>query len=185
MLRIEGKNGHQRKIGKIDFLIGKLDPTGRPTDFAALEVQAVYFSGSEVRTAMKQYLRSGALTSDGYRRPDWRSSIQKRLMPQLSLKVPLFRRWGKKFFVATDRSFFEQIPAMRTVRTLANSEVSWLIYPFSLTPQGYEMGAPSIQHTQWDDVLDALREGAAPEPAEILAEIGQSILRRNLPILQI
>ena len=33
---------------------------------------------------------------DHTRRPDWRSSSAKRLMPQLQVKVPTVRRWNSK-----------------------------------------------------------------------------------------
>ena len=46
LLRVPGTG---KRIGKIDFLIALLDSRGQPTDFAALEVQAVYISGKSVR----------------------------------------------------------------------------------------------------------------------------------------
>ena len=39
------------------------------------------------------------------RRPDWRSSSAKRLMPQLQIKAPTLRRWGTKLAVAVDMPF--------------------------------------------------------------------------------
>ncbi len=183
MLRVRTADSMVKKIGKIDYLIGKLGSDDKPADFAALEVQAVYFSGTEVRSALAEFLRSGKLSPNAYKRPDWRSSIQKRLMPQLSLKVPLFRRWGKKFFVATDAQFFAEIPPMQTGSSLINSEVNWLVYPFEKVDPGYSMGSPQVFHTLWDDVLTALRGGAAPEPSEVLKEIDEKHQRLRLQIL--
>lgn len=42
-----------------------------------------------------------------FRRPDYRSSGPKRLAPQLSVKVPVLRGWGKKVAVLVDRYFFD------------------------------------------------------------------------------
>ena len=94
-------------------------------------------------------------------------------MPQLDLKVPVFRRWGKKFFVATDSIFFNQLPEFRRVDSIANSEVTWLVYPFELDPRRnvFMMGEPQIVYSEWTDVKAALREGIAPEPEEILENI--------------
>jgi len=161
----------KRKIGKIDYLLARLDDEGIPADFAALEVQSVYVSGKSIKPAFNEFLETGALTSGSSRRPDFRSSAQKRLMPQLTLKVPVFRRWGKRFFVAVDEMFFDAMPAMKTVSP-DNAEVTWLVYPFTRAKKGgYSLGEPKIACTLWDDVLMALREGEAPERAEVFAEL--------------
>lgn len=160
-----------RRIGKVDHLVAKLDEGEKPVDFAALEVQAVYISGHSMRGAFTHFLKNHALPPDSERRPDWRSSAQKRLVPQLLLKIPVFRRWGKKVFVAVDSRFFDELPRMNTTDSLANSEVTWLAYPFARAGCRFTIGDPAVTHTIWDEVMTALREGVAPSPAEILAEI--------------
>lgn len=171
VLRIPDRSGKRdAKIGKVDFLLGHVEG-GRIRDFAALEVQASYFSGEAIRPAMNHFLKHGALDdaiSD--RRPDFRSSAQKRLFPQLQLKVPIFRRWGKKFFVVVDTQFFNSLPVFKTT-TPANSEIIWLKYPIRLHGNRYTMDDPEIVGTQWDDLVTSLREGIAPEREEVLSEL--------------
>jgi hypothetical protein len=186
VLRVQDASKNEKKskrIGKVDFLIARINEQNKAVDFAAMEVQAVYFSGGEIKTAFKRYLRTGKLDESSARRPDWRSSIQKRLMPQLSLKIPVFRRWGKKFFVATDSLFFAQVPKIRTINSFANSEVTWMVYPFEEYDGHFQMGEPKVVYTLWDDVLTALREGVAPDPAEILDEIERKREEKSLPVL--
>lgn len=164
-----------KRIGKIDFMLSRISGDNTPMDFCALEVQSVYISGRSIRSAFKTFLASGELIG-AERRPDFRSSAQKRLMPQLSLKVPIFRRWGKKFFVAVDDSFFDELPSMRSVSSADNAEVTWMVYPFQPQKDGdYRMGEPCVVHTLWDDVVNALREGEPPEPREVLNEISHSL----------
>lgn len=160
------------KVGKVDYLLAKLDENGVPCDFAALEIQSVYFSGGAIKPAMRYFLEHARLDPSDkvHRRPDFRSSAQKRLMPQLRLKVPVFRRWGKKFFVAVDSAFFEQLPAFKTVEK-ANSEIAWLSYPFEKSETGNVIGDPKVIFTTLDDILDALREGVPPTTNEILEEL--------------
>jgi len=111
------------EIGKVDFVLGRIDG-GEITNFAAVEVQAVYFSGGEIRTSMNYFLEHETLDLEiSNRRPDFRSSAQKRLVPQLQLKVPVFRRWGKKFFVVVDTQFFRNLPTF-AYTTRPNSEVT-------------------------------------------------------------
>ena len=169
ILRIEGKGGKSKKIGKVDFVLGSI-AGGKIADFAALEVQSVYVQGA-IRPAMKHFLTHGSLDpkiSD--RRPDFRSSAQKRLAPQLMLKVPVFRRWAKKFFVVVDSQFFSELPPFKQI-ALPNSELTWLSYPISKTGAGYEMGSPVVAGSIWDDIATSLREGTAPDPGEIIAEL--------------
>ncbi len=164
------KPGSLKKIGKVDFVLGKIDG-GMVTDFCAVEVQAAYFSGTETRTALKHFMAERGFGSlDIFRRPDFRSSAQKRLIPQLQLKVPVFRRWGKKFFVVVDSQFFRSLPEFRTT-TPANSELTWLVYPLARAGESYLMQDVKAVYTEWADVETSLREGRAPDPSEILTEL--------------
>ena len=171
ILRIlTNEDSKSNKIGKVDFLIGKIE-SGKVVDFAAVEVQASYFSGREIRSPLNYFLKHKSLdVINSDRRPDFRSSAQKRLIPQLQLKVPVFRRWGKKFFVVVDTQFFRSLPNMKTT-TLTNSEVIWLGYPIKSIGNSYIMQDPNVVGTQWDDVVTSLREGIAPETQEIFDEL--------------
>lgn len=162
----EEKTGKTKKIGKIDFLLGKVDED-KISDFAALEIQSTYFSGFSIRSALEHYLATKQLDVDiSNRRPDFRSSAQKRLMPQLQLKVPIFRRWGKKFFVVVDSEFYDALPRFKET-SVANSEIIWLAFPIEENSNKFQLGKPVVHGTHWDDVATALREGTAPEPEEI------------------
>jgi len=168
-----------KKIGKVDFLLVRLEDR-QAVDFAALEIQAVYISGDSIRPAFNHYLAEGDLPENALRRPDFRSSAQKRLIPQLGLKIPIFRRWGKRFFVAVDSTFFEMLPEMRT-QTAGNAEVTWLVYPFARrSAGGYRMEDPAVHYTLWDDVLDALREGTPPEQDVLLRELTKQLPKRRV-----
>jgi hypothetical protein len=164
------KSGCMKKIGKVDFVLGKI-VEGEVTDFCAVEVQAAYFSGTETRSALKHFIKNQNFgTLDTFRRPDFRSSAQKRLIPQLQLKVPVFRRWGKKFFVVVDSQFFRSLPEFRTT-TPANSELTWLVYPLAQQGEIYQMQGVQPTYTEWADVETSLREGRAPDPSEIITEL--------------
>jgi Restriction endonuclease NotI len=164
------KSGTLKKIGKVDFVLGKIE-SGSVADFCAVEVQAAYFSGTETRSALKHFMANRNFgTLDTFRRPDFRSSAQKRLIPQLQLKVPVFRRWGKKFFVVVDSQFFQSLPEFRTT-TAANSELTWLAYPLARHGEVYQMQDVRPTFTEWADVETSLREARAPDPSEIIGEL--------------
>ena len=87
-------------VGKIDMVL--VHPDTVTLRWCALEVQAVYFSGkgmSEDFNVMKTWQGPGLPFPQKIRRPDFRSSGPKRLMPQLLIKVPTISRWGKKMAV--------------------------------------------------------------------------------------
>lgn len=178
------KAGGTKKIGKVDFVLAKVAES-TVVDFCAVEVQAAYFSGTETRSLLKRFMTKrdfGAL--DTFRRPDFRSSAQKRLIPQLQLKVPVFRRWGKKFFVVVDSQFFLSLPEFPTT-TQANSELTWLVYPLGLVGNTYHMQEVDAKFTEWADVETSLREGRAPDPSDIIAELQLKLTRKGKAALEL
>jgi hypothetical protein len=96
-------------IGRIDNVL--VHPTKTPLEWCALEIQAVYFSGMAMK---KEFEMLSQLQADdlpfpaAHRRPDWRSSGPKRLLPQLQTKTPTIRTWGKKIAVVIDEAFFTE-----------------------------------------------------------------------------
>lgn len=115
-------------VGRIDKVL--VVPDSSPLLWCALEVQAVYFSGdamSKEWPAIKEHRDDGLPFPSGRRRPDYRSSGPKRLMPQLQIKVPSLRRWGKKMAVVVDLDFWEALGTMDHVRDVSNCDIAWFI----------------------------------------------------------
>ena len=129
-LRSEDRSGD---VGRIDMVLAHELPNSNILQWCALEIQAVYFSGS----GMAEEFRMLASHEDErppfpgrIRRPDYRSSGPKRLMPQLQIKVPTLRRWGKKMAVVVDRAFFDAIGKMEEVDDLSNGDIAWFTVDF-------------------------------------------------------
>lgn len=125
-------------VGRIDMILVKSNaPAGFPIDWCAVELQAVYFSGREMSIEFKHIIETkGAvgMPREG-RRPDYRSSGPKRLMPQLQIKVPTLRRWGKKMAVVVDLPFFLSMGKMETVSDVSNCDIVWFLVDFQ-RPEG-------------------------------------------------
>ncbi|WP_051373117.1 NotI family restriction endonuclease, partial [Yersinia wautersii] len=121
-------------VGRIDMvLVSSKTSNGAPMDWAALEIQAVYFSGNAMRGEFEAFADNSVdwvIFPAGRRRPDYRSSGPKRLMPQLQIKVPTLRRWGKKMAVVVDRAFFDSIGEMDNVSDISNADIAWFIVRF-------------------------------------------------------
>ena len=120
-----------RSVGRIDMVLIRRE-NGRLADWCAVEIQAVYFSGPAMGDEIKRLTEAkGAPPFPAkIRRPDYRSSGPKRLMPQLMIKAPTLRRWGKKIAVVVDRSFYDALGSMETVADLSNGDIGWFTVGF-------------------------------------------------------
>ncbi len=119
-----------KPAGKIDIIVAHIQ--GENLKWHGLEIQAVYFSGKGMTSefeALRDDLREPPPFPSGIRRPDWRSSSAKRLMPQLEIKAPTLRRWGAKLAVAVDRPFFNSVGGIsaQPSHDLDAGDIIWLI----------------------------------------------------------
>lgn len=119
----------RKAAGRVDLVIAK---DGEASAWFGLEVQAVYFSGGGMTPEFRMLMDCDSELSpepETQRRPDWRSSSAKRLMPQLQVKGPTLRRWGTKLAVAVDLPFFEAVggPSENPSTDLNDGDIIWLI----------------------------------------------------------
>ena len=130
-----------KKAGRIDWiLVNPGTMTAGELEWCAVETQALYFSGDKMRPEFDAYAAapSPVLYPVGKRRPDYRSSGPKRLSPQLDVKVPVLRNWGKKVVVVIDRFFFDNMNALTDAYARArndqerrdNADVVWFVVDF-------------------------------------------------------
>ena len=117
-----------REAGRIDIVLAN---SSTATDWYGLEIQAVYFSGDNMTSDFEELLIHADTMPPklGKRRPDWRSSSAKRLMPQLEVKAPTLRRWGKKLAVSVDLPFFIAIggPSEEPSHDINEGDILWLV----------------------------------------------------------
>lgn len=141
-VRLNDANG--RSAGNIDIVLVAYDDEGKIFDFGALEIQAVYISGN-VRDPFEYYMKNPNTHTQmdwsnqpNYPRPDYLSSSRKRLAPQLLYKGGILHSWHKKTAVALNKSFFETLPSLKTVRK-SKADIVWLIYELlSVKEEGQE-----------------------------------------------
>jgi len=117
-----------RDVGKIDNVL--VVPNSSPLEWCPVEVQAVYFSGPGMDIEFT-HMSKGDVDKLPFpkklRRPDYRSSGPKRLMPQLLIKIPELRRWGKKMAVVVGSDFFRSLGRMDEVQDISNCDVAWFV----------------------------------------------------------
>jgi len=151
-------------VGYIDMIL--VSPRAQPElplRWAPVEIQAVYFSGKEMGIEFRHITATqGALSMpQEARRPDYRSSGPKRLMPQLQIKVPTLRRWGKKMAVVVDVPFFRSMGEMRTVDEVSNADIVWYLVDFPRPQHGAyrELVVVEELYTTLESAIEGLTGG--------------------------
>jgi hypothetical protein len=147
-------------IGRIDNVL--VHPSRDPMDWCALELQAVYFSGRSMANEFKMLAEAEteALPFPAkHRRPDWRSSGPKRLLPQLQTKVPTIRTWGKKMAVVIDEAFFDSLVSLDREHHLSNAEIAWFVVGYDPKPRGWKLVPRDVVFTKLDASVKSLTGG--------------------------
>jgi len=119
-------------VGRIDVVLLRTSDKEEIEDWCALEMQAVYISGKSIEHEFKaiEQQPDGLVFPVFNHRPDFRSSAPKRLMPQLQIKVPSLRRWGKKMAVVVDKPFYDANAPIKEVPNISNADVGWFIVDY-------------------------------------------------------
>lgn len=184
---VQNDKGRNAKAGRIDFVI--VDDADR-TNWCAVETQAVYFSGGNMGLEFKAIAEAAGklIPPVGQRRPDYRSSVPKRLSPQLALKAPHLGR-GKQIAVVVDKFVQRQMASLTEPHVektdmsaeelrqekLALSEVVW----FFVDLRGGQPGVVSAEaYTTLQSSIRAL-DSALPIPANrFSASLGALIAKQ-------
>jgi Restriction endonuclease NotI len=172
-------------VGRFDMvLVSTLTAPNAPMDWAALEIQAVYFSGNAMGLEFKAFNDPSldwVIYPAGQRRPDYRSSGPKRLMPQLQIKVPTLRRWGRKMAVVVDRAFFDSIGEMDDVADLSNADVAWFIVKFEEVEGQTKtrIVRDDVRYTTLERSVEGLT-GGKPVPRSVFE--GRINEKKNMPV---
>jgi hypothetical protein len=173
----DDENDERDFIGRIDNVL--VHPTKQPLDWCAVELQAVYFSGKSMRREFKM-LSQSELTQIPFpaeqRRPDWRSSGPKRLLPQLQTKIPDISNWGKKMAVVIDEGFFGSLVGLERVKHLSNAQIAWFIVQYEKDDNRWCLKPKDVVFSKLDSSVKALTGGIP-----LSKEQFENQLRKKLP----
>jgi hypothetical protein len=142
----------------------------------------LYFSGGAMPKdfeVIKQHAGAGVPPTGGKRRPDYRSCGPKRLMPQLQIKVPTLRRWGKKMAVVIDRAFFDSLGAMDDVRDVSNADIAWFVVRFDEDEAAgtAKLTVDQVRYTTLERAVEGLTAGVPTTLADFEQKIRGKIAR--------
>lgn len=126
-------------------------------DWCGLEIQSVYFSGDRMSLEYDPFAEVPPPETpfpEGRRRPDFRSSGTRELLPKLQTKIPSLRRWGKKMVVVVDEAFFCEMAEMEAVDYISNCDIVWVVV-------GYEQEKGCTASPEGEGPLHDARGGGA------------------------
>ena len=153
-----------RDVGKIDNILVHADLS--TLRWCALEIQAVYASNSSYTDEFRALAED---RTEGLPWPatkptlDYRSSSLKRLMPQLQVKVPSLRRWGKKMAVVVDESFFDRFGDMDRATDISNCDIVWFVTRYDESEGETRIARAYVQMSTLERTVEGLTAGY-PKP---------------------
>ncbi|MGH6980983.1 MAG: NotI family restriction endonuclease, partial [Stellaceae bacterium] len=168
-------------VGRIDMVC--VNPENE-SEWCAVEMQAVYFSGGAMSKdfpAIREYEGNDFPMPGVGRRPDFRSSGPKRLMPQLQIKVPTLRRWGKKMAVVIDKAFFDALGDMSHVDDVSNADIVWIIVGFdeSAASGTAKLMVRETKFTTLERAVEGLTAGVPTTKAEFEKKLSAKLKRQK------
>jgi hypothetical protein len=174
----EAQPSSREDVGRIDMVL--VDPTSEPFSWCALEMQAVYFSGAKMGmefAALSESTKKDLTFPEGHRRPDYRSSGPKRLMPQLQIKVPTLRRWGRKMAVVVDESFFNALGEMDFVDDVSNCDIGWFVVGYEEARDRAKLVPEYVRYTTLEKAVEGLTGGKPVTKEEFEFRIREKLAR--------
>lgn len=176
------RDAYGKAAGNIDLVLVAYDGQGAITDFASVEVQAVYISGN-IRRAFATYMSDPAANTELdwrsqtlYPRADFLSSSRKRLVPQLMYKGSILKQWGKKQMVVLDRAFYDTLPPLTTVDP-SEADLAWAVYDFILDDKTdrYRLTHNVTYYTRFDDAMKAVSVAEAGPVGDFLSLLQEKL----------
>jgi hypothetical protein len=182
------------EVGSIDLLPVVRNSDDEVVDFAPIELQSSYFSGDKIKPAFEDYVDSGMVdVPRGSRRIDYRSCIDKRLLPQMLVKAQAVQSSAGKVFgvVIQDFAFdesnilghvefeqsitdFSSTPALSEIEG-DDAHIAIFVYAYEAGDPQYALSLDTVYLTTIGEMLDAA-ERMGEEIDKHLSEIAEEEL---------
>jgi hypothetical protein len=104
-------------------------------------------------------------------------------MPQLQVKVPTLRRWGKKMAVLVDRPFFDALGAMGVVKSVSNCDIVWFVVRYEETSSGAVLRPDFVRLTTLERAVEGLT-GGNPVSLDLFESRIREKIARQRPTLR-
>jgi hypothetical protein len=171
--------------GRVD-LIPVIHDDGDIKDFAAIEIQSSYFSGSSIRPEFNEYMdeineRNAPDPPKGSRGMDYRSCIDKRLLPQIEEKIEVTEAWEKPLGAIVQTIAFENSQFVQRIERVPEDEATffWFVYDYVEDTPQYRLELNQIYPTTYEAIQDAIGASKAPEIEEFTNSLENRLQRER------
>lgn len=154
--------------GRVD-LVPVVHEDGEIKDFAAIEIQSSYFSGDSIRPDFNRYMDE--ITNgnppnppEGSRQMDYRSCIDKRLLPQIEEKIDVTEAWDKPLGAIVQTIAFENSQFVQRIERVPKHEATffWFVYDYVEDTPQYRLELNQIFPTSYEAMEKAIGSSKAP-----------------------
>ena len=154
--------------GRVD-LIPVVHDDGDIKDFAAIEIQSSYFSGDSIRPEFNEYMDeindgNPPDPPEGSRQMDYRSCIDKRLLPQIEEKIDVTEAWNKPLGAIVQTIAFENSQFVQRIERVPEDEATffWFVYDYVEDTPQYRLELDQIFPTSYEAMEEAIGSSKAP-----------------------
>lgn len=115
----------------------------------------------------------------GSRQMDYRSCVDKRLLPQLEEKVETIEAWNKQFGVILQRIAFENSNLVRRIDRVPEEDATFFFFVYDYveaSPQ-YRLELSEIFPTTLEEITKAIGQSTAPDEDEFLGYLQRKLAR--------
>jgi hypothetical protein len=116
---------------------------------------------------------------EGYRQMDYRSCLDKRLLPQLEEKVETVEAWDRKFGVVLQKIAFDNSSIVRRIESVPEEDATFFFFVYDYvedTPQ-YQLVLDEIFPTTLEQITMAIGESMAPDEDEFMDYLERKLAR--------
>lgn len=96
-------------------------------------------------------------------------------MPQLQIKVPTLRRWGKKMAVVVDEGFFDALGNMEDAGHVSNADLAWFVCRFVQGGASINLEPAFVKFTTLEHAVAGLTAGSPITLAEFEVHIRKKL----------
>ncbi|MBI1786160.1 MAG: hypothetical protein HYR60_01240 [Acidobacteria bacterium] len=99
-------------------------------------------------------------------------------MPQLQIKVPSLRRWGKKMAVVVDEDFFAALGPMDDVADISNCDIAWFVVQYDESSGEAVLKKGSHRFTTLERAVEGLTRGHPVSLQRFQERLGKRLVRQ-------
>jgi hypothetical protein len=108
---------------------------------------------------------------------DYRSCIDKRLLPQIEEKIEVTESWDKPLGVIVQKIAFEDANIVQRIEPVAEDKATffWFVYEYTEEDPQYQLRLDQVLPTTYNEIQEAIGASKAPGLDEFLHSLNNKL----------